>query len=176
MRVAVRGAGAVATALRELVDAVEPDTDDFEAIFLGAAPAVVGAVADLAVADFDAVLEDGLVESFRILARALPRLAATGGAVVLEVSAAAVRASRRTAARAAIDTALVGLGRAAGLEYAADGVRVNLLLVEGADAADAARMALHLLSPAAAGVNAAVVAVDGGATACAYPRTAVPDA
>jgi NAD(P)-dependent dehydrogenase (short-subunit alcohol dehydrogenase family) len=95
---------------------------------------------------------------------------------VLEVSAAAVRATPGEAARAAVDTALVGLGRAAALEYAADGARVNLLLVDGADPADAARMALHLLAPESAGVNGAVVAVDGGATACAYRRTAVPDA
>jgi NAD(P)-dependent dehydrogenase (short-subunit alcohol dehydrogenase family) len=176
----VRGDGEVAAALRaELarrgIEAVASGADAFDALFVGAPPPPARApVAELEVAAFDEALERGLLEPFRLLSRALPRLAAAGGCAVVEVSAAAIRAAPGAGARAAVDTALVGLARAAALEYGADGARVNVLLADGVPPDEAARVALELLS--AAGVNGAVVAVDGGATATAYRRVEVPDA
>jgi NAD(P)-dependent dehydrogenase (short-subunit alcohol dehydrogenase family) len=178
---------AVADALRgrRVELRAELGEEPLDMLFLGlAASAERAPLADLVPSAFAESLEKGLTSRFLVLAAALPLLAAARGRAVVEVSAAAAAPAPGMAAQAAVGSALVGLARAAALEYAADGVRLNILQtaepaigwpVEVAPAG-AAALALALLDESAKGATGAVVAVDGGVTAVAQLPVEVPDA
>jgi NAD(P)-dependent dehydrogenase (short-subunit alcohol dehydrogenase family) len=111
---------------------------------------------------------------------ALPLLRESGGAIVNFASPAAQRAPARLAAYAAGKAGVVALTRALALEEKAAGVRVNAIAPATIDTAQnraaaaddaaeyvtreqVAEVAFFLASPAAAGINGAVVEVAGAA-------------
>lgn len=156
-----------------------------KALFLGIPPAPPATqLAELGVTDFDEAIEAGLIARFGILSDALPLLAAEAGRALVEVGTGSVAAGPGGAAEAAVSAALVGLARAAALEYAPDGVRVNALLTSppvigwpaSADPEDVAKLALTLLEPGAGGATGALVACDGGVTAVVQLPPDIPDA
>lgn len=189
--VAVLGEGPVACALRVLLaERGEPSVGEealaggrLDGLFLGLPELPAGGAAELEPAAFGEALERGVHGPFRQLGRALPLLVASGGSVVVEVSAGAYAAAAQAAADATVSPARVALARVAALEYGADGVRTNALLVAESELApvpvspeDAAQAAWRLLAGELPGVNGAVVAVDGAVTAVAILPVVVADA
>jgi NAD(P)-dependent dehydrogenase (short-subunit alcohol dehydrogenase family) len=149
-------------------------------------------VADTAPADLEAVFGVNLVGAWNCMASELPRMAAAGSGVIVNLaSATALRAAPGIAAYAAAKAALVHLSRTAAVEYAAAGVRVHALcpgpirtpmlerlpperleaLAAGVPAgrlgepAEVAAAVAWLCSPAATYMTGAVVPVDGGESA-----------
>jgi NAD(P)-dependent dehydrogenase (short-subunit alcohol dehydrogenase family) len=180
-------ARAVAAALRERGVAVRGALGDepLDMLFLGlAGDAPRAPVAELDPTEFARALEEGLTSRFLVLSEALPLLAVSRGRAVVEVAAAARAPAPGTAAEAAVGAALIGLARAAALEYAADGVRVNVLLTAeppptwpvDVTAGGPTALALALLDISADGTTGAVVACEGGVTAVAQLPAEIPDA
>jgi NAD(P)-dependent dehydrogenase (short-subunit alcohol dehydrogenase family) len=187
----VFGDGLVARAVAEALSArgievrSELRGEPLDALFIGRAePAPSAPLCELDPRAVARAVEEGLTERFLLLSEALPLLQASAGRAVVEVSAAAYAVAPGGAAEAGISAALIGLARAAALEYAADRVRINVLMTAelparwpvGVTAAGAALLTLALLDPAAHGVTGAVVACDGGVTAVAQLPAEVPDA
>ncbi len=88
----------------------------------------MGPLADLSLADWQACLQVNLTGIFLCLKHQLPALAASGGgAIVVMSSTAAFAAKAGLAGYAAANAGALGLTRAAALDYAAAGIRVNAL-------------------------------------------------
>jgi NAD(P)-dependent dehydrogenase (short-subunit alcohol dehydrogenase family) len=187
----VIGEGPVARAVAEALSgrgvevSGELRQEPLDALFVGRAePAPRAPLCELDPTAVGRALEEGLTERFLILSEALPLLRSSAGRAVVEVSAGAYAAAPGGATEAAISAALIGLARAAALEYAAEGARINVLMTAeppaswpvGVTAAGATLLALALLDPALDGVTGAVVACDGGLTAVAQLPAEVPDA
>jgi NAD(P)-dependent dehydrogenase (short-subunit alcohol dehydrogenase family) len=156
-----------------------------DGLFLGAPKEPAHArLADLSVAEFDEAIEVGLAARFKLLSVALPLLATAAGRVVIEVGSGAIAVPHGRCAEASTSAALVGLARAVALEYAREGVRVNVIVSAPraedwpavASPIDIARLALTLLEPGAGGANGAIVACDGGLTAVVQLPPEIPDA
>lgn len=151
-------------------------------------------LADIAEADFDRLMSINLKGVWLCMRREIPLMVARGGGVIVNsASALGLIAMPRSSPYVAAKHAVVGLTKAAALEYAAAGVRVNAVcpgvidtpLVQAglADSdVNAALRALHpvgrfgqpndvveamlwLASPAASFVNGISLPVDGGWTA-----------
>jgi 3-oxoacyl-[acyl-carrier protein] reductase len=146
-------------------------------------------VEDLDTAVFDRILGVNLRGTFLVCKHALPALrAAGGGAVVIVGSIASLRGAGGTA-YVASKHALHGLTRAIAQQYAADGIRCNLVapgatetpmlelarrkqtstLAPTADGAvaspsEVASLIAYLLSDAARFISASTYAIDGGVT------------
>jgi NAD(P)-dependent dehydrogenase (short-subunit alcohol dehydrogenase family) len=85
-------------------------------------------LAETTVAEWDSVLTRNLRSAFVAIKTLRSQLAESRGAVVNVASVHALATSRSVAAYAASKGGLVALTRAAALELAADGIRVNALL------------------------------------------------
>jgi NAD(P)-dependent dehydrogenase (short-subunit alcohol dehydrogenase family) len=150
-----------------------------------------GPLTDLDAAAWQAELDLNLTSVFHCLKHELPALQANhGGAIVNNASALGVTGAGGMAAYTAAKHGVVGLTRAAALETARDGIRVNALVTHAVDTplfhslagdhVDASRLspvgrlsspdevaafAAFLLSDEAAFVTGAALAIDGGYSA-----------
>jgi NAD(P)-dependent dehydrogenase (short-subunit alcohol dehydrogenase family) len=145
-------------------------------------------LAELEPTEFTRVLEVNLVGVFLCLRAELPRLA-SGGAIVNMSSSAGLSGAPGMSAYSAAKHGVIGLTRAAALDYGPKGVRVNaiapgpILTEDGIGGAPAeiqqrvaqalplrrlgtpdevAELAAWLLSDAASFVNGATISIDGG--------------
>jgi 3-oxoacyl-[acyl-carrier protein] reductase len=144
-------------------------------------------VATMPLAEWDAVVTGNLTTTLLTLRAFLPDLLAAGeGSVVTMASTAARRAGARSSAYAAAKLGVLALTRAAALEVADRGVRVNAVspgaVLEGLDMpdealarqvalhplgrtglrSDVASLALFLVSRASAWITGATIDVNGG--------------
>jgi NAD(P)-dependent dehydrogenase (short-subunit alcohol dehydrogenase family) len=140
--------------------------------------------------DWDAVLRANLDPAFATVRGAARVMRATGGAVVLTASAAALCGLKNHEAVAAAKAGVIGLARAAAATYAAQGLRCNVVApglvrtgaterITATEAGEKASLALHplgrlgeagdvaramawFLDPANDWITGEVLSVDGG--------------
>jgi NAD(P)-dependent dehydrogenase (short-subunit alcohol dehydrogenase family) len=154
-----------------------------------------GRIADVDAVAWHAEIDHNLTSTFYSLKYELPAISATGpgGAIVNNASVLGVTGSAGMSAYAAAKHGVVGLTRAAALEFAAAGVRVNALVTHAVDTpmfrgmlndppddalaaalspigrfsspVEVAAFAAFLLSDEAAFITGAALAIDGGYTA-----------
>jgi NAD(P)-dependent dehydrogenase (short-subunit alcohol dehydrogenase family) len=149
-------------------------------------------LAELAVHEFDEVLAVNARGVFLAMKYEIPAMQATGGgAIVNMASTAGLRGVRGIAAYVAGKHAIIGLTQTAALEYAADGVRVNVVapgpidshrlgslpeqvreqiaavvpLGRIGDPGEVAATVAWLLSDQASFITGATISIDGGKTA-----------
>ena len=84
-------------------------------------------VADTDMADYDRLMAVNLRGLFLVSKLALPRMKARGGAVLHFSSCVGVTGARNRAAYSASKGAIIALTRSMALDYAPDGIRVNLV-------------------------------------------------
>lgn len=146
---------------------------------------------ETALEDWDRVFSVNTRGHFLMLQAGLRLMLGRGGSIVNTASLAGLRATPLTSAYVASKGAVVQLTKAAALEYAADGIRVNAIapgvvqtpildawdeenlakiyasvpLGRGADPAEIARVAAFLASDEASFVTGQIWAIDGGRTA-----------
>lgn len=117
-------------------------------------------LASVPAGDYDTALREMLCGVFCAMKYELPAMAAGGGGAVVNLTHAdARRPVSGFAARAAAGHGVVGLTRAAALEYADAGVRANVL-VAGGPQDDVAALAVWLCSPLSAYVSGVVFPTD----------------
>jgi NAD(P)-dependent dehydrogenase (short-subunit alcohol dehydrogenase family) len=152
---------------------------------------IVGPVHKVDEATWRRIVDVSLTGTFFCLKHQIPVLLTTGGAIVNNASTLGVVAAPAMAPYVAAKHGVVGLTRAAAVELADQGVRVNALVTGTTDtsmadqfrerfaarpdrlgpmgrlarAEEIASLALYLLSAEASYVTGAALAVDGGATA-----------
>ncbi|MBC7986568.1 MAG: SDR family oxidoreductase [Sphingomonadaceae bacterium] len=182
------------SALLAAFDEAEAALGPIEGLFANAGTGGTFApLADYADEDFDAVIRVNLASVFWAIKRVLPGMVARGrGSILVTGSLASERGMANNAAYVASKHGVLGLARAAAIEVAPHGVRVNcvipgfietpMLMNIDPDAPDAVRdmlgkgvpqgrigsaeelaeAAAFLLSDAASHITAQAIAVDGG--------------
>jgi NAD(P)-dependent dehydrogenase (short-subunit alcohol dehydrogenase family) len=188
------------TDLDALVSAVV-DTRSVRAPLVGVASCagieVAGSVLDSSVQDWRRAIDVNLTGSYFTLRATLEELLSTGGNAVLISSDGGVAGAQEFTAYCASKHGVIGLMRAAALDYGPRGVRINAVapafvetpmadrIFDGdederdywrsivplrrfAQAAEVARAVLHLLSDDASYTNGHVYRIDGGTTAGFY--------
>lgn len=179
----VRDAGA----MRRFADGLAPVSGIFHnaGMLRGVAP-----IESTSAEDFAATIDTNIAAPFAALAMLLP-LVADGGSVVLTGAGAAIRPRAGLAGYAAAKAGLHVLGRAAALEVAARGVRVNIIApgfiateswtaMMGAHAGalaktvplgrigqpeEVAELVAWLIGPRSRYISGAIIPVDGGLAA-----------
>ncbi len=149
---------------------------------------------DIAVEDWQAVIDTNLNGVFHLSQAVIPHLLERGGCIVNLASVAGLKGQAYTAAYCASKFAVIGLTQSLALEYAQQGLRVNavcpggtdtamvagfmpppdadpalmaryLPLTEMAEAEDIAQVILFLSSERARHINGVALPVDGGVCA-----------
>ncbi|WP_411126470.1 SDR family NAD(P)-dependent oxidoreductase [Streptomyces sp. x-19] len=108
-----------------LVEAAVRTHGRLDGVVLNAGIGRGGAVGDMAVEDWEAVLRTNLTGPFLLLRAALPHLLATRGAVVAVASVSALRNGTGNAAYATSKAALLQLCRSLAVDYGRQGLRAN---------------------------------------------------
>jgi meso-butanediol dehydrogenase / (S,S)-butanediol dehydrogenase / diacetyl reductase len=98
-----------------------------DGLVLNAGVMVPGGVADLSLADWDALVSVNLTGAFLVARCALPHLLASRGAVVSVASAAALRASADMGGYAVTKAGLVMLTQSLAVDHAHQGLRANVV-------------------------------------------------
>lgn len=114
----------------EVVDLVEAAVSRFgrlDGLVVNAGIGRAGAVGDLSLDDWDAVLRTNLTGPFLLLRAALPHLLATGGSVVGVASVSALRNGTGNAAYATSKAGLLQLCRSLAVDYGPRGLRANVV-------------------------------------------------
>jgi glucose 1-dehydrogenase len=117
----------------ELIDHVLSSHDRLDALVNNAAVPSDKPLLETADPDWAETFEVNVMAPFVLMRELYPLLKAAQGSVVNVASVHAVATSPNAAAYAASKAALVGLTRAAALEFGADGVRVNAVLPGAVD-------------------------------------------
>lgn len=120
-------------AIEAAVESVRTGEGRLDALVNNAAHQVVGALGELTLEEWDRVMAINLRAPFWLMRQALPLLEASKGAVVNVASVHAVATSREIAAYATSKGGLAAFTRAAALDVAARGVRVNAVLPGAVD-------------------------------------------
>lgn len=105
------------------------------ALINNAAIQIIGKIVETTPEEWDAIMTANVRSAYLVIRAAYPLMRDRGGAVVNVSSVHAVATSPGMAAYAASKGALVALTRAAALELAADGIRVNAVLPGAVDTA-----------------------------------------
>ena len=194
---AVRSDVADADSARELADAAVTTFGRLDAAFNNATAGPLPApLADIDPAEFDLGIATNVRGTFLGMKFQIPAmLASGGGAIVNMASIAALNATANLAAYVAGKAGIIGLTKVAALDYADQGIRVNVvapgtilthhLEAAGAEAqrlaalaapmrrigsaAEVARVVLWLSSPESSYVTGTVIPVDGGQSAGVKP-------
>jgi meso-butanediol dehydrogenase / (S,S)-butanediol dehydrogenase / diacetyl reductase len=119
----VSDAGQVAAA----VSAVAGRFGRLDGLVLNAGVMVPGGVADLSLADWDALVSVNLTGAFLVARCALPHLLASRGAVVSVASVAALRAASEMGGYAVTKAGLVMLTQSLAVDHAHQGLRANVV-------------------------------------------------
>lgn len=88
---------------------------------------IVGTIEELSLEDFEASLKVNVTGAFLCCKAALPHLRAQRGAIVLVGSTASLVGAFHLTAYGASKAAVAGLGRSIAADYAAEGLRVNVI-------------------------------------------------
>ncbi|MGP4001058.1 SDR family NAD(P)-dependent oxidoreductase [Streptomyces sp. 8N706] len=112
-------------AVRDLVDAAVAAYGRLDGLVLNAGIGRSGAVGELSVEDWEAVMRTNLHGPFLLQRAALPHLLETRGAVVAVASVAALRNGTGNAAYATSKAALLQLCRSLAVDYGPQGLRAN---------------------------------------------------
>ncbi|HUQ44852.1 MAG TPA: SDR family oxidoreductase [Candidatus Limnocylindria bacterium] len=116
------------TSVRDMIAATERRFGRLDALFTCSGVLATGSVTETSLADWDRTLAVNLTGSFLAARHAIPAmLRSGGGAIVLMSSTAGVVAERSIAAYCASKGGVVMLGRQMALDYARQGVRVNVV-------------------------------------------------
>jgi NAD(P)-dependent dehydrogenase (short-subunit alcohol dehydrogenase family) len=174
----------------QLFDSVRREFMPLRAICNSAGIAPRGSVEDTAAEEFDRVLATNLRGTFLCCKYAIPLLGASGGGAIVNIASVnAFMAEPTLAAYCASKAGVVGLTRAAAMDHAADGIRVNAIcpgLVDtplarqepdyldatslnffdrAAQPEEIAEVVVFLASERASFITGAAMCVDAGATA-----------
>ncbi|KUL38923.1 dehydrogenase [Streptomyces sp. NRRL F-4489] len=114
-------------AVQELVETAVRTYGRLDGVVLNAGIGRGGAVGDMAVEDWDALMRTNLTGPFLLLRAALPHLLAARGAVVAVASVSALRNGRSNAAYATSKAALLQLCRSLAVDYGRQGLRSNIV-------------------------------------------------
>ncbi|MFJ1708390.1 SDR family NAD(P)-dependent oxidoreductase [Kitasatospora sp. NPDC088346] len=114
-------------AVRGLVDAAVSAYGRLDGLVLNAGTGRSGAVGDLSVEDWDAVIRTNLTGPFLLQRAALPHLLETGGSVVAVASVSALRNGAGNAAYATSKAGLLQLCRSLAVDYGHRGLRANVV-------------------------------------------------
>lgn len=114
-------------AVRGLVEAAVSAYGRLDGLVLNAGIARSGAVGELSMADWQAVMATNVTGPFLLQRAALPHLLAARGAVVAVASVAALRNGHGNAAYATSKAALLQLCRSLAVDYGRDGLRANIV-------------------------------------------------
>lgn len=112
---------------------------------------------------WDEVYDINLKSIFRLSRLAMPRLRKTRGVVINMASVQGLRSQANVVAYASAKHALIGLPRAAAIDHAGEGIRVNAVAPGSVDT-PMMRWSLSLADDPAANEAGAVYVVDGGLT------------
>lgn len=113
---------------RASIEAALSDLGQIDAVVSNAAVMVRAPIAETSVEDWQRTLDTNLSATFHLIGLTRDRLAASGGSLVAVSSVHAFGTSPGAGAYAASKAGLLGLVRAAALELAADGIRVNAVV------------------------------------------------
>ncbi len=114
--------------VRALVDAVRASHGRLDVLFTSAGVLVSGSVVDTSLEDWERTLAVNLTGTFLCAKYAVPlMLADGGGSIVLMSSTAGLVAEPAIAAYCASKGAIVMLGRQMAVDFARDGIRVNVV-------------------------------------------------
>ncbi|MFI1157766.1 SDR family NAD(P)-dependent oxidoreductase [Streptomyces sioyaensis] len=114
-------------AVRGLVDATVSAYGRLDGLVLNAGIARSGAVGDLSMEDWEAVMATNVTGPFLLQRAALPHLLASRGAVVAVASVSALRNGNGNAAYATSKAALLQLCRSLAVDYGREGLRANIV-------------------------------------------------
>ncbi|MGI5256229.1 SDR family NAD(P)-dependent oxidoreductase [Streptomyces angustmyceticus] len=114
-------------AVQDLVDATVSAYGRLDGLVLNAGIVRGGAVGDLSVEDWEAVMATNVTGPFLLQRAALPHLLASRGAVVAVASVAALRNGHGNAAYATSKAALLQLCRSLAVDYGRAGLRANIV-------------------------------------------------
>ncbi|MGH3260101.1 MAG: SDR family NAD(P)-dependent oxidoreductase [Streptosporangiaceae bacterium] len=109
------------------VDAVVSRFGRLDGLVLNAGVMLPGGVADLAPADWDAMVAVNLTGAFHVARAALPHLLARRGAIVSVASVAALRAASGMGGYAATKAGLTMLTQSLAVDHAHEGLRANVV-------------------------------------------------
>ncbi|MFI0904718.1 SDR family NAD(P)-dependent oxidoreductase [Streptomyces sioyaensis] len=114
-------------AVQGLVEATVSAYGRLDGLVLNAGIARSGAVGDLSMEDWEAVMATNVTGPFLLQRAALPHLLASRGAVVAVASVSALRNGNGNAAYATSKAALLQLCRSLAVDYGRDGLRANIV-------------------------------------------------
>jgi NAD(P)-dependent dehydrogenase (short-subunit alcohol dehydrogenase family) len=124
---------AVGTTVETTMAMLDAEVGRIDALVNNAAIQIAKPMVETTDEEWDQIMDTNVRMAFRTMRAAHPRLSERNGAVVNVSSVHAVATSRSIAVYAASKGALVALTRAAALEMAADGIRVNAVLPGAVD-------------------------------------------
>jgi meso-butanediol dehydrogenase/(S,S)-butanediol dehydrogenase/diacetyl reductase len=157
---------------RTLIDTTVAKFGKIDNLVLNAGIVTNGKVADLSIDDWNQTVNINLTANFMLAKFALPHIVSTKGNIVGVSSIAGLRSGHGLAAYGSSKAALIALIQNIAFDYAADGVRANVvcpgwILTEMQRASspdEQAKPIAWLLSEESSYVNGATLVVDGGTT------------